>query len=85
MGYGFGITAAVQAAGRRIFVVWAMGGTDPDYGPLDHTLKSAERPVLFSVTRPPFRDLGSRGDFPVDAYVYSGDGKDAETRIEPVR
>jgi hypothetical protein len=85
VGYGFGITAAVQAAGRRVFVVWAMGGTDPDYRQLDHTLKSAERPVLFSVTRPPFSDLGSRGDFAVDAYVYFGDGQDAETRVEPVR
>lgn len=85
MGYGFGITAAVQAAGRRIFVVWAIGGADPDYRQLDRTLKSAERPVLFSVTRPPFNDLGSRGDFPVDAYVYFGDGQDAETRVDPVR
>lgn len=85
VGYGFGVPAAVQAAGRRIFVVWAMGGTDPDYRQLDRTLKSAARPVLFSVTRPPFDDLGSRGDFPVDAYVYFGSGPDAETRVKPIR
>ena len=86
VGYGGGITGAVQAMRPgRIFVVWAMGGTDPGYQQLDRTLKSAERPVLFSVTRPPFSDLGSNADFLVDAYVYFGSGPDAETRVRPVR
>jgi hypothetical protein len=62
-----------------------MGGTDLEYRQLERTLKSAERPVRFSVTRPPFSDLGSRADFLVDAYVYFGSGQAAETRVKPVR
>jgi hypothetical protein len=86
VGYGGAIATAVQA--RRfgsIFVAWAMGGKDPNYQQLDRTLKSAGRPVLFSVTRPPFSSLGSSADFLVDAFVYFGSGLDAETRVRPVR
>jgi len=86
VGYGGGITAAVQAARPgRVFVVWAMGGTDREYRQLDRTVKSVERPVLFSITRPPFSYLGSHADFLVDAYVYFGNGQDAETRVKPVQ
>lgn len=86
VGYGGAIATAVQT--RRfgsIFVAWAMGGRDPNYQQLDRTLKSAGRPVLFSVTRPPFSNLGSSADFLVDAFVYFGSGLDAETRVRPVR
>src|SRR5205823_238968 len=41
----------------RMFVVDAMGGTDPGFRALDDGLKSRARPVLFSLRRPPFQDL----------------------------
>jgi hypothetical protein len=86
VGYSGGITGAVQAMRPgRIFVVWAMGGADPAYQQLDSTLKSTGRPVLFSVTKPPFGYLSSSADFMVDAYVYFGSSLDAETRIRPAR
>jgi hypothetical protein len=86
VGYGGGITGAVQATRPgRIFVVGAMGGTDPSYQQLDRTLKSAGRPVLFSVTKPPFSDSASSADFLVDAFVYFGSDSDAETRVRPAR
>jgi hypothetical protein len=87
LGYGTGaITRAVQnMRPGRIFVASAMGGKDPGYQQLDRTLKSAERPVLFSVTRSPFNNLELNADFLVDAFVYFGSGSDAETRVRPVR
>jgi len=87
LGYGDGaITGAVQAMRPgRIFVVWAMGGRDPDYQRLDRTLKSAGRPVLFSMKRRPFNELSLSADFLVDAFVYFGSSSDAETRVRPVR
>lgn len=86
LGYGGAITRAIQAMRPgRIFIVSAMGGKDPDYHQLDRTLKSAERPVLFAVTRPPFSDFSISADSLVDAFVYFGSGSDAETRVRPIR
>lgn len=86
VGYGGAVTRSIVAQRPgRVFVVWAMGGRNPEYRQLDSTLRSPGRPVLFPVTRPPFTRLGASADFEVDAFVYFGNGSDAETQVSPSR
>jgi len=53
-----GITRALQAwRPGRTLVVFIRGGQEPEYAPFDQALQSRARPVLFSVTRPPFSNF----------------------------
>jgi hypothetical protein len=54
------ITNALQGwRPGRTFVVFLRGGQDPEYAQFDQALQSSARPVLFSVTRPPFDNLNT--------------------------
>lgn len=57
---GGALTSALQGWRRgRTFVVFIRGGKDPEYAQFDQALKSRARPVLFSVTRPPFSNFST--------------------------
>jgi hypothetical protein len=57
---GGALTSAMQGWRRgRTFVVFIRGGKDPGYAPFDLALKSRTRPILFSVTRPPFSNFST--------------------------
>jgi hypothetical protein len=43
----------------RTLVVFIRGGRDPEYAQFDQALQSRTRPVLFSVTRPPFNNFST--------------------------
>jgi len=57
---GGAITRAMQdwRPGRTL-VVFIRGGQDPGYAPFDKALRSPERPILFSVTKPPFNSFST--------------------------
>jgi len=61
LNYGNGaLTHAMQEwRPGRTLVVFIRGGNDPGYAPFDQALRSKERPVLFSVTRPPFNTFST--------------------------
>ncbi len=57
---GGALTSAMQGWRRgRTFVVFIRGGKDPGYAPFEQALQSRTRPVLFSVTRPPFNNFST--------------------------
>ena len=43
----------------RTFVVFIRGGNDPGYMPFEQALRSQVRPILFSVTKSPFRNFST--------------------------
>ncbi len=69
---------------QGLFVVESIGGTETDYSPLERSLTSPVRPVLFSVAGAPFNRLV--GDVSAaDAVVYFGNGPNADTFIRAPR